>query len=539
MPELSREMIEKFLKDADEKLARLKAEGFNVSSFDKLLRKTKKALKANKTDKLIAGINDINMKMKSINKYFDDLLALINDCQKNFELAKQMGAETKKSQELYSEAKGMFNDEKFMLAVSKVKECKKRLKDSLFIFITEEFKEIYKQMKQLPNNIIKSSKIQKMFYDVDIAIQNNNFEFAWKITLQLKQVKEDISKPILENYREQAKDSIIDFQNRIEYARNLGVDLTDAQEVFTELVQRMRTASEVADFKEVVEYTSAGVHALDRALRRKQRFEGQAKEAQYKLERLILDLDDLKDHCAIPKSMEDLVSQAKSAISNKDFASAVDIAEKCIKKLDKLRVDSKPKVELKFEVSDLQPDLWNRTKISITNKGLASAENVRIKLSGPVEVRRMPVIERLMYNTTKTYEIGLKPEGGGAVPVDIDIQFTRTWDAEIFREHQDFWLDVGGLTQAKPSEPEPTKLKELEAVKAKKTTSEIDCLSCNHPIEKSAPIFKCTCGAIYHLECIPNLDSCLNCDISIKPSAESMSTSSSIDDEVNDVDWEE
>jgi hypothetical protein len=538
--DISHETTIKILNDVAKKIIILKNEGFRVQTIEKLVIKVRKALKAKKTDNLIMTINELNVRMENINKYSDELLELVSDCQKNFELAGQMGAETKQSEKLYIEAQELFNAEKFNQAISKVKECKKRLNDSLFLFITDEFKKIYTHMKQLPKNIIQSRDIQRMFNDVDAAIQDNYFELAWKNTLLLKEVKDRISKPILEKLRETAKDSIIDFQNRIDEARKKGADLTDAREVFIELVKRMQEASDVIDYKEVIDYTSAGKHALERAIRRKLRCEGQTKEVQENLDRLILDSSVLKDHCAIPGSVEDSIEKAKKALSDNNFETALEIVKTCTKKLDKLRSGSEPAVELKIEVRNLQPNLWNRTKISITNGGLATAEDVDIKLSGPLEVRRMPEIDKLMYNTTETFEIGLKPEGAGSVPVDIDIQFIRSWDGKPYHEHHDFWMDISGLHDKSKPGTLPSEAVQSTPGRDKKSSSGIDCPSCNQEIEKSVPIFKCSCGTIYHLDCISDLNDCLKCNAPIRREIDAFTRPRPeiVDQDDDEVDWD-
>ncbi|WP_455391538.1 hypothetical protein [[Eubacterium] cellulosolvens] len=540
MPKISRDMIIEILKNSEEKLTALKDEGLKFISAEKLVIRIKKALKANNLENAINTINDLGIKLENISKYSKDFLELTSACHANFELAIEMGADIHQSDELLSEAHELFCDEKFNQALTTVKEAKKRSMDSLFLVITDEIKAIYNQFKQLPKNIIQSRDIQQIFNEVDLALQDNDFNEAWKLTVHLKEIKDNISKPYMEKLHEKAKDDIIDFQNRIEEARGLGADLTDANEVFADLVKLMRNASEVSDYKDVIGYASAGRHALERAIRRKQRVEGQTREVQENLDRLLLDINDLKNHCAIPSSVEELIAGARTELKNNNFESALENVRTCSKKMDKLRAGSEPKVELKIEESNLQPNMWNRTKIMIMNKGLASAEDIQIKLVGPIEVRRLPVLESLPYNDTQTYEIGLKPEGAGTVPIDIDIRFTRTWDGKAYHQHHDLWLEVGGPGQGPPSGVTTPASPTTEPMDASKPHSKIDCLFCNEPIEKSAPIFKCECGTIYHLDCIPNLDECINCTAEIRPRNGSVPRAGTRarDKNKDDVDWE-
>ncbi len=536
LPEITYETTREIITNVEKKLRSLQSAGLPLELVEKSLLRAKRALKANKMNYAISAINEVGIKLEEVKRHSKEFSTNASEVKKNVEQAKLMDVDTTSAKELYRSAHELFREEKFNLATDAMKKCKQQINDSLFLFITEEIKQIYTQFKQLPKNITQSHEIRHMFNDVDGAINKNDFEHAWKITTQLKKFLSNVSEPILEKLREQAKDKIIQFQNEIENAQRVGVDLTDAHEIFSELVGRMKNAKEISGFKEVIEYTAAGRHALERSVRRKQRNEGKAKEVNSELDRIILYMEDLKDHCAIPGSVEELISNAKTELSRGNFDSAMENIKAIHSKLKKFRNVSVPKVELSLEQGSLQPNFWNRARIHITNRGLASAANINVELSGPIEVRRMPVLKTLGYNKTETFEIGLKVEGAGSVPVDMDIKFDRSWDGKSFCDHQELWLDVIGTNQpfrdAKTrSTPDPFALE-------KKSESEINCIFCNNIISRSVPIFKCSCGTIYHLECITNLDACLNCNRPIDRHVGVVTPSQNPNQDADDVDWE-
>jgi hypothetical protein len=547
-------MVVKFVKNTETQLRELREDGIRFKPMENLLLHAKRAIKANKADEAVKAVNELNAKLEIVNKYSIDFVKNLSDCRGNIELAKQIEQDSSEVEELLSDAVRQFTSEQFNNATELIKECKQRSSDNLFLYITDEIKDIYSQFKRLPKGTLNSRDIQKLFNEVDNAIQDRDYGTAIKATKQLKSIKDSLSKPIMAKLHDKAKDDIIDFQNRIEAARKLEADLTDANEVFSELVKRMKTATELSDYKDVIDYASAGRHALDRAIRRKERIEGKTSEVKEQLERLLLDITDLKEHVAIPGSVEELISKAKTTLKENSFEESIECIQSCNKKLDKLRKGSEPKIEIEFDTNNLQPNLWNRTKISVMNKGLACAKDLQVKLTGPLEVRRMPSLDKMAYNENKTYEIGLKPEGAGTVPVDIDIKFTRTWDGKPYHLHQELWLEISssvgitGSTTAGIQVPPPRTTHTPPAMQTQKThtiptnikpNSQIDCIYCLEPIKKSAPIFRCKCGSIYHLTCINEMDSCMKCKSPIKERPHKVGTlPAQNENNDDDIEWE-
>lgn len=509
---MSHEMAIEVIQNAEIQLRSFQEKGLKLVEAEKILNKAKKELEANSITNAISLINELGTKLEHIRKEWQDYSDISSECYNNLQQAKALKLDISDQEEMFSEAEDLFWAEKFEPGLKILKKCKIQINDILYLFVTGEIKVIYNQFKQLPANVIQSYDIRRMFNEVDSAVGINNYQAAWSITLQLKTIYDNLSQPILGQLREQAKDKVIEFQNDLEKADKLGVDLTDAKEIFSKLVEQMRKASELSEFKEVIDYTAAGRRALERALRRKQRNEGQETNVKELLNKVILEINDLRTHFAIPGSFKNLINDAKSALAEGNLDITVEKVNICAEKINKLRQNSEPKLIVQFEAGTLQPNLWNRTQITISNRGLANASDIHIKLTGPVEVRRMSDLKQLTYNTDQTFEIGLRVVGAGAVPIDIDLTYKRAYDDKPYKEHQELWVDIIESTQQYP---------EVSATTAPShtTTSEsytiVSCVYCKNKITKSAPIFKCSCGSIYHLECITGLDKCLKCNSKI------------------------
>jgi hypothetical protein len=508
---MTKESAKKFVDETTDRLQSLENEGLKFPEVEQLFDKAKKAVADSNASLAVPLINELGGKFKNINQYLNEFISLISICERNFKLGREMGVDVSEFEELLEEAREQFCNEKLTSGVELAKRALKRSQDILFVNITDEIKAVYKQFKQLPKQVMQSNDIQQRFKVVDETIQKDDFIRAWKITLELKGIKDRLAQPIISKIQNQAKDCIIDFQNKIDESRAHEVDLTDAKEVFSELVERMRTAKEISDFKEVIEYTQAGIRALERAQRRKSRSEEKIQDIEKTIEKVVNDINELRGHCAIPNSIEENITEAETALGNGDFDAAIDNVNACGKKLEKLRAGSEPNLELRFDTSNLQPNLWNRTMITIENNGLASAKDISFTLTGPFEVRRLPTLDELEYNKSQAFEIGLKPEGAGDVPVDIDIKYNRTLDGKSYHEHQELWLNIIVPGQTTPDTgPTPGQVPESF------DDSVVLCIYCNDTIPDSAPIFKCKCGTIYHLDCVTDLNICLNCDRDIQ-----------------------
>jgi hypothetical protein len=499
---VSRKKAKELIIKAEDQLNALKVQGIKLETTNELLQNTKKAFEAKKLDETISNLNSLGSKLAEIKKYSAKFSELILVCHKHIKQAVVMKIEVEEFRDIIEKANDLFDDEHFSEAIALSKDCKQQLINAQFLLVSEKIKDIYNQLKELPKNILNSKGIQQRFNDADAAIKNDDFNMAWTIINQLLEICDDIMRPYLEKIQALAKDKIIEFQNDIEHARGRGVDLADAKEIFSEMVERMKNASKVSEFREIIEYTNAGKHALERALRRKERMTNRTNDIRAKMEPVMADFQDLQTYCAVPNSVVKLVNSLQHKFDSQDYDGAVADIEELSKKMNKLRKASEPKIVLKIQTEQLKSDLWNRTKLQVSNKGLASATKVKIRFSGPLEVRRITVVDSLDYNCTEIIEFGLRPEGAGSLPIDVDLEYSRSWDGKEYHEHQELWLDVVAVGP--------------DGVGTRKSLKPGQIPYCQDAIKKSEPIYKCGCGVIYHLDCITYLDICIKCGTDLR-----------------------
>jgi len=90
--------------------------------------------------------------------------------------------------------------------------------------------------------------------------------------------------------------------------------------------------------------------------------------------------------------------------------------------------DRYPRLFLSMPAGGLHSETWNNYVISVANRGNWPAKDVEVRIFGDVEMsgpRRIPLIGP---NEKKTLEIGVKPPGEGAVPIDLQLFYHRPLD---------------------------------------------------------------------------------------------------------------
>jgi len=86
-----------------------------------------------------------------------------------------------------------------------------------------------------------------------------------------------------------------------------------------------------------------------------------------------------------------------------------------------------PNLVLTLPTKGLQANVWNRYVFEIENKGKLAARNVDLQFHG-VEVKGLRPIPEIGVDEKKIIEIGVKPEGEGNVPIDVQVFYQRYFD---------------------------------------------------------------------------------------------------------------
>ena len=116
--------------------------------------------------------------------------------------------------------------------------------------------------------------------------------------------------------------------------------------------------------------------------------------------------------------------------------------DKCYAILD-LIDEISPEIFLEIAGEGLKPDVWSQISMIVSNVGKANARNIRMNFDGPLEVRRVKTIDQLRAGEKKVMDVGVKFNGIGKVPIDIEIIYGRTLDEKQYLFSEETWLEVG------------------------------------------------------------------------------------------------
>ena len=124
-------------------------------------------------------------------------------------------------------------------------------------------------------------------------------------------------------------------------------------------------------------------------------------------------------------------------------------AEEFLKKQKEIEETECKKPELYINIiADIgfKVGMWEKLSATIMNIGEGEAKNVKIHISGPIEIGGIKIIPKLECDTKKETIIGIKPIEYGNLPLDVSISYKNEFDTP-FEIH-----DVAYISVAKENE---------------------------------------------------------------------------------------
>ena len=177
-------------------------------------------------------------------------------------------------------------------------------------------------------------------------------------------------------------------------------------------------------------------------------------------------------------------------------------------------MNSYPLITLTFGDAPLKENVWNRAQVILKNTGKAHAKGIKVELIGPVEVRRLRTLPTLGAKESKELEIAVRFDGGGSVPVDVEMSYKSALDDKEHETRDGLWIDVGGAVFKKEEKPEKEKeipkIREQPVLSPGKSTR---CKICLGIIKDSSKLYECGCGRTYHRSCMDRVQECPSCGL--------------------------
>lgn len=424
--------------------------------------------------------------------------------------AQSMGIEITTAVEIFNNVGEAASNLDYNGAFELLNKCNEKIEVAYDQHIFKIISDCYIQIKSYPK--LDFSTIKVYLNDANYLLKNRNFLEAFQLANRCKMEIEEIATSNIEIFRNQATEAFQEAKMVIEEARkDEELDIKDVEDIFSSMEENLACAEGINDYEDVIEYGNAVKNALARSKRRWERVQEQLEKAQETLAKMKLALENVEKHFDLSPEIKEFHIQSEKALQDNEPDKAQELANECVKRLNEVTESYRPEITIEFISQDLVSEVWNRASISLENNGKAIANNVRLELTGPVQVRRIKPIDELGINEKKLLDIGIKFEGGGNVPIDLEIRANRSWDDEVYSASQELWVEVDRTSPPVPRVKSPPPEASRPAL-----DNSVSCVICKNIIEESSPIVKCDCGTIYHLNCSAEMDFCMKCGTNLK-----------------------
>ncbi|MEM2976027.1 MAG: hypothetical protein QXW06_00010 [Thermoplasmata archaeon] len=293
-------------------------------------------------------------------------------------------------------------------------------------------------------------------------------------------------------YVKAASEAIASSQFKINYAKNIGADVSAAEHTLAEA----KKAQEAKDFGRALELARKCGQEAEQA---KERFK-ELVDTIYSAESMISVAKTYGLDTTIARRLLDQAVALRSTSGEE----ALDFARQSIEEVQRSLDRFTPSigVEIKLE-GQLHKERWSQASLSITNLGKATAKDVVVKFSGELDIQGNERIPLLRPGETRKQVVRVRPSKGGELPLTMSIAFLREFDGKEFSLHETRWIRVEDMT------PLATPMNQF-------VTKAVRCHICLGTIKSGLPLVRCECGKTYHETCASRVGECPNCGRDLK-----------------------
>ncbi len=312
-----------------------------------------------------------------------------------------------------------------------------------------------------------------------------NYTKARELAAQAKGIAE-------RTYVSAASEALSSSQFKINYAKNIGADVSSAERILAEA----RQAHDAKDF----------VRALE--LARKCREEAELAKERYK--ELVDSIYSAESKISVAhtygldtSSAERLLAQAV-ALKSTSGEEALDFARQSMEEVQRSLERFTPEISVDIRLDGpLHKERWSQATLSITNAGRATAKDITVRFAGDLEIQGVERVPILRAGETRKQAMRLRPPKGGELPLTITTVCLREFDGKEFKSHETRWIRVEDMT------PLATPVSQF-------VTKSVRCHICLGTIKSGLPLVRCECSKTYHETCASRVGECPNCGRDLK-----------------------
>ena len=298
------------------------------------------------------------------------------------------------------------------------------------------------------------------------------------------------------SYVKAAGEALSSSQFKINYARNIGADVSSAESMLREA----KSAHEAKDYRRTLELARRCREEAERAKERYKELVDTIYSAESKIS--------VAHTYGLDTSAAERLLSMAVAQKSKNGEEALDFARQSMEEVQRALEKFTPeiKVDIKLE-GMLQKEKWSQAALTISNTGKATAKETTVRFTGDLEVQGGEKVPVLRGGESRKQSVRVRPGKGGDLPLGVSVMSLREFDGKEFKSQETRWIRVEDAT------PLATPLNQF-------VTKSVRCHICLGTIKSGLPLVRCECGKTYHETCASRVGECPNCGRDLRNSAQ-------------------
>ena len=143
-----------------------------------------------------------------------------------------------------------------------------------------------------------------------------------------------------------------------------------------------------------------------------------------------------------PFEAKDLLDDAERALYLENYDEAIRSAKEAEKVAEEIKQKSRPEIGVQLSKDTFQRGIWTDVLLQISNKGKASAYDIKLDFSEEVKAKGLETIGSLGVGEKMELDVSFKPvDAGKRVPLEISVQF-RDGEGKRYKETEAVDLNV-------------------------------------------------------------------------------------------------
>jgi len=351
----------------------------------------------------------------------------------------------------------------------------------------DEFASAEKALKAAESEIAMLKELGLMPEEVSDPWELARSNFASGEYVKSKEYATQVVQKASQSYFKTAGEALSSSQFKINYARNIGADVSSAES----LLREAKAAHEAKDFKMTLELARKCREEAERAKERYKELVDTIYSAESKIS--------VAHTYGLDTSAAERLLSMAVAQKSKNGEEALDFARQSMEEVQRALEKFTPdiKVDIKLE-GVLQKEKWSQASLTVSNTGKATAKEIAVRFSGELDVQGGEKVPVLRGGESRKQAVRVRPAKGGDLPLGVGVMSLREFDGKEFKSQETRWIRVEDAT------PLATPLNQF-------VTKSVRCHICLGTIKSGLPLVRCECGKTYHETCASRVGECPNC----------------------------